>query len=345
MEQMISLNEAVGGMVLSRPVINENGRIVLMEGTVLSPTQIVRLHSMGVDSLQIRIGQATPSSDRTVLATTYRETVTQVKHAFTKMHCFQEEPILHMKELVNTSLEPMIGMSGIINHLQTVKTTDDYTFQHSIRVAVISGILGKWLGFSGDQLKDITLSGLLHDIGKIKLPPELLNKPQKLTASEMATARNHPLEGYRLLNKSPSVAPEVLLGVLQHHERNDGSGYPMGCGSEKIHQYAQIIAVADIYDAMTSDRVYQDRSTPFQVVDVVHDHMYQQLDLHICMVFLNNVRNYFIGNLVVLNDGRRAEVISLHPTPSTRPVVRTNDGEFIDLEQQREMVIVDFITA
>jgi len=220
-----------------------------------------------------------------------------------------------------------------------VQRRDDYTFHHSLDVAVLCGVVGRWLGYKGEELKDLVLAGLLHDIGKTQIPLEILRKPGKLTPEETKIMQLHTTRGYNLV-KELDLPAAVTYAVLQHHEREDGSGYPLQVTGDKIHPFAKLIAVIDIYDAMTCDKVYRKKVTPFEAVETITRDMYDKLDPNICAVFLNNVRDYFIGNTVLLSDGREAEVVYLGQYISSRPVVRTEDGLFIDLEQRKELSIV-----
>lgn len=133
----------------------------------------------------------------------------------------------------------------------------------------------------------------------------------------------------------------MAYSILQHHERMDGGGYPGRLCGDDIHDYPRIIAVADIYDAMTSERVYHSKDTPFTVVEMISKDAFGKLDPAVCTVFLNNVKDYFIGNLVELSDGRKAEVVFLGQYQAARPVVRTQSGEFLDLERRKDISIID----
>jgi putative nucleotidyltransferase with HDIG domain len=277
--------------------------------------------------------------------TDYEDTVSLLRDAFTKIRFFNEVSLAAMRELINDSIEPLINSNGVINHMQMVRRQDDYTFHHSVNVAVICGMLGKWLGYSGDDLKDLMLAGLLHDVGKTQIPIEILNKPGKLTPEEMEIMRLHTIRGYHLVRGMSNVSRGVIYGVLQHHERFDGSGYPFAVPGDKIHKHAKIIAIADIYDAMTSDRVYHRKASPFAVVEMIVEEMFDKLDPAIGAVFLNNVRDYFVGNIVELSDGRQAEVIYLGQFMASRPIVMTQDQEYIDLECNKSLSIVKVARA
>ena len=341
MKITVITNNAKPGMILYRPVINENGKVVLAEGTVLNEAHISKLMYLGIESIDISLEKTT---NKELFDTTFNNTIGQIKNYFANISYFEEVPLMYMNELVEQSIDPLIEIPGALNYLSSIQSFDDYIFQHSLSVATISGILGKWAGYKGEKLKNIIMAGLLHDIGSIKIPELILNKPQRLTQEEREIIKKHPVYGYKLLTETPNVQQDILLGVLLHHERRDGSGYPFGYRNERIPPVARIIAIADIYHAMTTKRTFRAKQTPFDVVREINNDMYQKLDPELCLTFLNNIRDYLIGTIVVLNDGRRAKVVSAGDINSECPVVITEDDVTIDLEEKKDIAIAEFIS-
>jgi len=349
-----SIDAAEPGMEIGRMVLTQDDKVILSEGTILTESMLQGLRFWNINTVFIKeILSSTSKIDFSIPETAvqkkfyaeYETTVNVVKNSFSKIRFFKDVPLTDMQELANKSIEPLINSTGVINHLNMVRRQDDYTFHHSVNVAIISGLLGKWLGCTSSELKDLVLAGLLHDIGKTQIPLEILNKPGKLANDEMKVMQQHTTRGYKLLQEKPDLPAGVVHGILQHHERSDGSGYPLAVQGTQIHKYAKIIAVADIYDAMTSDRVYHRKSTPFAVVEMIVEEMFNKLDPEVVSVFLHNVRDYFIGNIVELSDGRQAEVIYLGQFMAARPIVLTEDKEYIDLERDKALSIVKVVSA
>jgi len=346
-------------MQVGKDVLTDDGKIILIEGTILTNNSIEGLKCWDIPSIFIREKVISPSKiievpveiptpiskSQQEFNNKYDATISTIKKAFETTRYFKEAPLKEMKELADHCLFPMLDSIGVINYLHMVHHTDDYTFHHSANVAVICGVLGKWLGYTGVHLMELVLAGLLHDIGKTQIPLAILDKPAALSKEEMDIMQKHTTLGYKLIKDSKDLSPNIINAVLQHHERMDGSGYPLGIVADKLHQYARIIAVADTYDAMTSDRVYHQKSTPFVVVKTMVGEMFNKLDPRICTVFLNNVRSYFIGNIIKLSDGRRAKVVYLGQSVETRPTVRTQNGEFIDLEKHKDIAIIELMEA
>ena len=263
------ITEAKPGMMLACPVVNEEGLVVLSEGNVLTNGLIEKIKTFNIRYVQIAERNAPPGPVQTAglaaFQAMYDDTIQVIKNCFSSMRYFKEVPLNQMHELVDMSIDPLVGVAGVISHLLAIRRQDDYTFHHSVNVSILSGILGKWCGMSGNELKNLILAGLLHDIGKTQIPLDILNKPAKLTVEEMDIMKSHTVQGYDMLLATRNITDDVLRGVLQHHEKIDGTGYPFGLAREEIHSFAKIIAVADIYDAITSDRVYQKKRSPFEV--------------------------------------------------------------------------------
>jgi len=343
--KQIHIDKAIAGMQLSKAILTDEGKVALTEGTLLSRSLVERLRSWGITHIAICEGvedtgpSFMPPSPQQEFFDIYEGTVNTVKKAFETIRTLKTIPIGEVNSLVSQAINPMLQSSGVINHLHMVRRQDDYTFHHSVNVAVIAGVLGKWLGLDDLELRHLTLAGLLHDVGKTQIPLHILNKPGKLSEDEMQIMKQHTALGFQIVKRIRGIPATVRYGVLQHHEKMDGSGYPLNFTSDKIHLFAKIISVADIYDAMTSDRVYHRKVSPFEVVEMMLKEMYNKLDPTVCNVFLNNVRDYFWGNLVELSNGQVAEVVYLGHFIGSRPVVRTMAGEFIDLEKRKDYCI------
>ncbi len=244
-----------------------------------------------------------------------------------------------IRQMVNSCIIPLIEDHSITDFLQMMPHDEDYLYHHSVDVGIIAGCLSLWMGRSYHEIEETILGGLLHDVGKALIPLKVLNKPGALTDEEMNLVRFHSLRGYKFLKEYGDFSQSVLLCALQHHERIDGSGYPMSVKGDKIHSYAKVIAVADVFDAITSARGYGSRATPYEAVEIMKREMAGKLDQQICSVFLDKLSQRFVGDIVQLSNGQRGEVVFLNPHDCTRPIVRTLDGEFFDLDKQRTISI------
>ncbi|CQR70788.1 Cyclic di-GMP phosphodiesterase response regulator RpfG [Sporomusa ovata DSM 2662] len=225
----------------------------------------------------------------------YDKTLDIISSTFKKVRIFDEVPIAEWKELADNYIELTIDIEGVLDILYRIQTHHEYTFTHSLHVAILTGLLGKWTGFTGRMLKNFILSGLLHDIGKVFVPREILDMPGSLTTEESDIIQLHSEQGYQLLSTCYDVSQEVKLGVLQHHEREDGSGYPFGLKEKDLNICAKFVAIADIYDAMTSDRTYRKKIPPIIAIKIMLNQMYGKLDSVTCLTLSAKLQKHLIG--------------------------------------------------
>lgn len=214
--------------------------------------------------------------------------------------------------------------------LHNLRSSDDSVYGHSLNVAMISRVLGKWLKWSPSDLDSLVIAGLLHDIGKITIPPEILNKEGKLTDEEFEQIRWHPRAGYELV-RDLKIDSRIKKAVLQHHERCDGSGYPMKADEIMLDDFAMVIAIADVYDAMTAARKYRAPLCPFQVIREFEHDGYHKYKTEYLLTFLRHIATTYQNNRVILSDGQAAKIILLNQNSLSTPLVQLDDGSCIDL--------------
>lgn len=231
--------------------------------------------------------------------------------------------------------------SAFFNMLHNMRQYDDLTFAHCMNVALISNILATWLNLSQQEIETATLCGLLHDIGKLAIPDQIIKKPGKLTDEEYKTVKTHTIEGYNIL-KNQNISDHVKNAALMHHEKCDGSGYPFGLKGDKIDAFAKIVAIADVYDAMTAARVYRGPLCPFQVIEIFEKEGLQKYEAAFILKFLENVVNTYINNRVLLSDGTEGDIVYINHATLSKPMIKTEDG-FVDLSQHPDLSIEKII--
>ncbi|CAM3632153.1 HD-GYP domain-containing protein [Marinicrinis lubricantis] len=219
---------------------------------------------------------------------------------------------------------------------------ENYLVHSSITIGLTSYQLAKWHGFPEKDWIPIGIAGLFHDIGNVKIDPALLQKKAKLTEEENAEVRKHTIEGYNLLKAVPGINEGVKLTALQHHEREDGSGYPLKLDASKIHPYAKVVAVADIYHAMSSNRFYKKASSPYLVLEQLLNDSFGKLDPAIVQTFIQKVTQFHNGTLVRLSNGAIGEIVFTDRSSLTLPWVKVN-GEVINLIQESHLHIEEVI--
>lgn len=215
--------------------------------------------------------------------------------------------------------------------ISVLKTSDEYTFKHSVDVATVAMIVAKKQGLPKEDIHNIGIAGLLHDIGKSKIPLEILNKPGRLDDEEFAVMKRHSEFGYEILKNKEGISPAIALAVLQHHEKMNGKGYPFGYAADKIIPYAKILSVADVYDALVTERPYKKPFTQRNAIELIMS-MTEELDLPSMRSFLNSVILYPVDSTVQLSTGENARVVKNNAHSVLRPtVVGLETGKVYDL--------------
>lgn len=356
------------GMVTAIPVRTKRGQLIINPNVELTRTLISRLEFYGIASVQITENKqvATPmetpkepayfpakspvSAPSPVSDASYSQKLKsspefqrfQVDFTLRSQdlkNCFDaylsDGGTVNKEELLSKTISlvsPKQTTLDVFDMLHNMRQVNDSTYAHSLNVAIISRIIGKWLHFSNEELDTLTLAGLLHDIGKTKIPDEVLNKDGKLTDEEFQMIRNHPKYGYDILKSQP-LNSHIKKAALMHHERCDGSGYPMGLTMEEIDDYALIIAIADVYDAMTAARSYRAPLCPFEVIAEFEKDGLQKYKPKYILTFLENIANAYQNNRVMLSDGTSARIVLLNHRRLSKPLVQLDDGACIDLEK------------
>ena len=360
----LAIDDLVPGMCLGKMIVTDDGKNFLNEGAVLSLRVIQMLNLWGLRYVDIReevpagtldpqtgdnapvcqkMAQEEPEIKAQIPAgfLAYYEAAVQVlKSSFGRARFLKDGfEVTDVRQMVEECVMPLIEDAAVLDNLQMIPHPEDYLYHHSVDVGILSGCLGLWLGRPFRELEEIILGALLHDVGKALIPLKVLNKPGTLTEDEMALMRFHSVRGYNFLKQNRELPRSILLCALQHHERMDGSGYPLSVAGDKIHPYAKTIAVADVFDAITSARSYGRKVTPYEAVAVLQYEMLGKLDSRTCSVLVDHLIPRFVGDFVELSNGQLGEVIFLNVSDSSRPTVRTTDGEFVDLDKCRTLSI------
>ncbi|MDD6351721.1 MAG: HD-GYP domain-containing protein [Lachnospiraceae bacterium] len=341
------------GMIVGSPVEDRLGRHLVESGTVLTAYIIEQLRYLGVGSLQIRIGEANDKRYTPTMSKLARQQVERLRREDpAKLHFSRTlkkqiaagvQTIYNNpspKELADTTRSIMDDLMTAIDsnnavalNIRELKTSDEYTFEHSVDVATISMIIAKQQKKSRKEVYEIGMAGLLHDIGKTKVPPEILNKPARLTPEEFEIMKKHSTYSYEMVQDNSEIPDSVKVAMLQHHEKIDGSGYPNGAMASGIHPYAKILTVADIYDALVTDRPYKQGMPPGQAVEMLMA-MTDKLDMNDLKSFLSSMILYPVDSYVELSNGETARVVQKNPEGLLRPVVvGCETGKVYDLSQ------------
>lgn len=268
----------------------------------------------------------------------HEEMIEETKEMFQHLKESNDIDLGSVKDNIEEALPDMIRNNDVLMRLSQLKASDDYTFEHSLRVSILASMIGKWLGYNKEQLVELGQAALLFDIGKMKIPDFILNKEKPITEDEFEVIKRHAQFGYSVLMKTKGVTNNIKYSALQHHERLDGSGYPLRLKSGQIHEFAKIIMVCDIFDAMITDRPYRPKVSPFKAAEFISWQSGTTLDSKVCYVFLSNLSEFFVGKMVRLSTGEEGRIVYVDVNFPTRPVVQV-DSRFVDLVKESSIQI------
>ena len=341
--KMIAVKELVPGMSTGEPVLSASGKVLLGKDVVIVPRTISLLTMWNVSHVFVSSQSVTSSESSTLEQTPvsedsmtedfdnffkeYDNLVTTSVHSFDFIRNTKQIPMQELKETSFSIYSTVLSTGPAIMDYLLVSDYNlaDNVTRHSVMVAFISSIIGRKLKLSDDKLHVLCLAGLLHDVGKLVIAKDTDLEPKA-----------HVLHGGKLLQHVPALQQEVLLSVLQHHESMDGSGYPMGVSNERIHLFARIIAVADIFHQYAYSG---DEANPFPVLEHMSKDLFDKLDQGVCQPFIRYVRDCLINSPVLLSDGRTGQVIFFNTNHLDKPVVKTHSGTIIDLATTNHIFI------
>lgn len=359
----VTINNLKPGMFTAAPVYSATGQLILPEHSILTIQQISRLEFYGIEWVAIIPEEELRDSAMEKLSENEHEEIISYSQKIRRSKSFHLFRIDYGKKLsilrqsMNDLLKKNVPVDtaslldqisslyqnnmttlSIFDMLHNMRQIDDSTYAHSLNVALIARMIGEWLGLSEETLDSLTLAGLLHDIGKCMISPEIIGKPALLTTAEYDEVKKHARYGAEILEKQP-LDKRVIRAALMHHERCDGTGYPMGLKDKEIDDFAKIIAIADVYDAMTSNRCYRKGLCPFEVIATFEREGLEKYDSRYILTFLNRIVDTYICNSVLLNDGTCGKIVLMNQHSLSRPVIHTMTNNYIDLTKHPELHI------
>jgi len=339
---LMRLTTEAAGRVVARSIEDSLGRVLLREGTVLTPEYVRRLADRGYRIIDVKNELAPSLKTEDVVREQTRamaiSVIADVARDLSEGRIFNVKAVVRV---VDRIIEDLLNNPNLVVNLESLRCLDDYTYTHSVNVCILTILLRKATCSNPKGLRELGTGAILHDIGKLSIPPWILKKPSHLSDAEFEMVKGHCEEGAKIISRT-GLDPVVSKVALRHHERMDGSGYPKGLSGEDIHLYGRICAVADVYDALTSDRVYRDRMPPSEAMKILEFLAGGKLDEKIVAALLEKVAHYPVGTIVRLNTGEIGIVIAQDPRSSRRPVVMavTDDKEAL-LDRYPEYCLVE----
>lgn len=342
------------GMILAQDV-TKDGKLLCSKNTVLTQEKIDSLRNMGVETVKIRNSESVelsyyesvkplPVIERKEFKgfeKEYNNKINVVKGQLIDIGSGAAASIDELYMLAEDIMGKLQRRNDIFNYIRFMKQSDEATYGHCINVSLLCNLFGHWINMKADEIVLLTVAGILHDIGKTKIPEWILCKKGKLTEAEFAVMKTHTSLGYDLL-KNMDIHEDIKLSTLMHHEKIDGSGYPVGISGSAINPIASIVSICDIYDAMTANRCYRGKLSPFYVIKTFETQSYGELNTEYLLAFLQNIAYTFLNSTVKLNDGRECEVVFINKQHLSRPIVK-HGNDLIDLTIHKDLDILEVI--
>jgi len=329
--RLAPVSQLLDGRALAKSIFNDNGQILLHSEVILTLPLIRRLLQYNILYVYIEDARTDDIIVKDIVSEeTRRKALSQVHTTMTTLFNEQKsKPKLSNPKLAkefNTLFDDILGelwdSKQIMSQMVNIHRKDDYLYHHSVNVGILSAALGIALGYNKNDIRELGIGAMLHDIGKTKIPIEILNKPGKLTAEEFQIMKKHSEYGYDILKNEPGISLRTAHIAFQHHERYNGTGYPRQIINKDQHEFAKIVAITDVYDALISNRVYRNSYLPHEAFEMILGGGNYHFDHHIIKAFSENISIYPIGITVKLNTGELAVVSSIDANYPQRPTVR-----------------------
>lgn len=369
---LMSIINIKPGSKLAKDVHTPQGGLLLSKGKVILPRDLDILRAFLVQTVEIENGQRTKDiptplnhdnhgkeqetaaqsfeeklikqSDRSEELSTFEEEydkmITLIKRTFNEAGTF-EVPIFELRTQL-AKLMKHIKKYQVLYFTPTTIKKEEYVYHNAVLTALTSYVIAKWCKLPSKDWVQVALAGLLHNIGNSKIDQSLLLSPDRLSVTDEEEVRKHTTYGYNILKQVTAINDGVKLTALQHHEKIDGTGYPLKLVGEQIHIYARIVAVADIFHAMTLEKPYREAQSPYQVLEQILQESFGKLDPKIVQVFIHKSTQFHHGTTVRLSDGRRGSIIFTDRNHPTRPMVSI-DENIISLVEERHLYIKEVI--
>ena len=334
--RLISVDVVKEGMQVGRTIWNEAGHPLLQKGVIITAGILRRLKQLNLQYIYIEdkfsdgieIVETVSPEARQKVVNSITSSFYAVRDANRESASFiLDQQSKALGNIVDDLLNSILNSEEILTVLTDAYMYDEYLYQHSFQVTLYSIAIAKELGYSYEDIRIIGIGAMLHDVGKLLIPPEIVMKPGRLTEEEYEIMKLHTKYGFDLLRNLHSVSLLVAHCAFQHHERLDGSGYPRGLTNIEIHPYAKIIGVADVFDAVTSNRVYREKMLPSQGMAIIQEGSGTLFVPEIVEALRRSIVHYPNGTTLLLSDGRRGVVCKQNSKVPDRPYVRIFEEE------------------
>lgn len=328
--QYLPVTELKAGMICAMTLYNKKMNILLNANKILNNNIINRMKLLGLDGLCVYNETDNIKYNALISEDTRNKALKKLEH-------IDIDGCLYVANQITNEI---LQNKDLMLDMTNISLYDNNTYMHSINVAIISTMIGVDMRLNNYQLKQLSQAALLHDIGKTYIDKTILNKKAKLTDEEFKIITKHPYYGYIMFKDKDTISAVVKNAIYSHHENEDGSGYPRGLTGDKIHLFAKIIHVADVYDALISKRSYKENFNPADAFEYLLAHTNEMFDRKVVNALTNCIALYHVGTEVLLSNNEWAVVIENQKGLPTRPIVLTKSGAKINLVNQLNITIL-----
>ncbi|KGX93666.1 phosphohydrolase [Pontibacillus halophilus JSM 076056 = DSM 19796] len=346
----IHTSQLIEGCMITKDVTGKTNHPIVEKNTVVKPIHIEILHDFMIDEVEVGPKLANGSTFKpkeskeepsiveeslderrgaSPFVDHYLEGVAAYKRMYQNWKSGADVDIASVRETFLPLFKRASRHANDVITLHHYSSKSDYIYHHSVAVGLLSFLIASKLQFNEREQLQVGISGLLSDCGMAKIDERILSKSGPLTEAEYTEIKQHPSYSYKMLERVSSVSQSVRFGALQHHERMDGSGYPLGVHDNKLHPYGKIIAVSDMYHAMTCERLYKTKQSPFRVIEAIMKDQFGKFDPHVVQVFVKQITNFSAGTKVRLSNNQHGEIIFIEDQLPTRPMIRLSHSDQI----------------
>lgn len=351
--QVVTLAQVEAGQIVDEDVFANSLFPIVRKDTALTAIHMEVLKTFSINGVKVKNEYNVPREtiiedeevqpvivkEKIVFQRKYELAVQGFKKEFSKWRAGITPDVAQIRSIIVLLLEQLEESGENLRFLTGATTKKDYIYHHSISVSLLSFKIARKMSLTKGEAVQLAIAGALIDCGMAKISPTILNKTNRLTDKEHIEIKKHPVYSYQMVKDTPLLKTEMKLAVLQHHERLDGSGYPLGEKNKNITPYAQVLSIADVYHARISDRVYRSREPIYRVLESFKED-YEKFDLQAINALYEVVGNLSIGTKVQLSNGKQGTVIYLHPDEPFRPSVQVpEDATIIDLTKERHLIV------
>lgn len=356
---LVKTRYLIEGCILSKEIRGLSNHPIMYEKTILTKRLIEALQAFLITEVSVEktlidgkkflpkevmdpeLDEIEESLDFTDL---YLKSVETYKRLFKNWQAGSKVEVAMIRLIMIPLMDKALEEPGNILMLHHYCTKEEYVYHHAISIGLIGGYIAYKMKCNRADVYQAAIGGCLADCGMAKLSPRLLNKTESLTADDYEEIHAHPIFSYKMIKDSSSIKDSVKLAVLEHHGRLDGTGYPKRLKTKPMNLFSKIIAVADVFHAMTSERTYRKKQSPFKVLEMILHDDFGKFDIGVVKTLLSSFANFPMGSMVKLNNGFIAEIIFIDAVSQTRPVIKVMDsGQIINLGINRELYIEEIL--